>query len=202
MIRFIISSIVPSRTIFCRGALKRMRSSLQNVLLQILDDGRITDAHGKTVNFENTILVMTTNAGSDSAGALAGFSTNEKAGSEQRTEKALSSFLRPEFLNRVDEIVTFRALSEEDFVKIAAIMMKETTTALLEHGIALTVTDDALALIAKRSYSRKFGARQMRRFIQEHVEDALAEKIIADYARQLSVAKVFVKGGEIAVEAL
>ena len=182
--------------------IEKAHPDVLNVLLQILDDGRITDAHGKTVNFENAILVMTTNAGSDSAGALAGFSATEKSIGEGRTEKALSSFLRPEFLNRVDEIITFRALTEEDFVKIAAIMMNQTKTALSEKGITLLVSDDALQMIAARSYSRKFGARQMRRFIQEHVEDALAEKIIADYTRQLSTAKVFVREDEIAVEML
>ncbi len=182
--------------------IEKAHPDVLNVLLQILDDGRITDAHGKTVNFENTVLIMTTNAGSDRAGALAGFGTSEQKIEDARSEKALSRFLRPEFLNRVDEIITFRALIEEDFVKIAAIMMGELKTALAEKGITLTATDEALALIAKESYSHKFGARNMRRYIQTHVEDALAEKIIADFARSITHASVHVKDGKIAVEAL
>ncbi len=182
--------------------IEKAHPDVLNVLLQILDDGRITDAHGKTVNFENTVLVMTTNAGSDKAGALAGFLTGETSATEARTEKALSTFLRPEFLNRVDEIITFRSLDEDDFVKIAAIMMGELQTALTEKGIKLTVTDEALAHIAKHSYSHKFGARNMRRYIQTHVEDALAEKIVADYNRSISHASVTVTDGELVINAL
>ena len=182
--------------------IEKAHPDVLNVLLQILDDGRITDAHGKTVNFENTVLIMTTNAGSDRAGALAGFGTGEQKIEDARSEKALSSFLRPEFLNRVDEIITFRALGEEDFVKIAAIMMGELKQALAEKSIALSYSDGALALIAKESYSHKFGARNMRRYIQTHVEDQLAEKIIADFTRSITHACVNEKDGKICVEAL
>ncbi len=182
--------------------IEKAHADVLNVLLQILDDGRITDAHGKTVNFENTVLVMTTNAGSDKAGALAGFGTNEVKMEDARTEKALSTFLRPEFLNRVDEIITFRALDEADFAKIAAIQMKELATALAERHITLTYSDEALALIAKNSYSHKYGARNMRRYIKTHVEDALAEKIIADYKRSITHASVTAKDGELRIEAL
>ncbi|MBE6691561.1 MAG: AAA family ATPase [Ruminococcaceae bacterium] len=182
--------------------IEKAHPDVLNVLLQILDDGRITDARGKTVNFENTVLVMTTNAGSDRAGALAGFLTEERAGNDARTEKALATFLRPEFLNRVDEVITFRALDENDFTKIAGIMMNELKTALAEKGISLSFTDEALAHIAKNSYSYKFGARNMRRYIQTHVEDALAEKIIADYTRSITHASVTIKDGELAVNAL
>ncbi len=182
--------------------IEKAHPDVLNVLLQILDDGRITDAHGKTVNFENTVLIMTTNAGSDRAGALAGFGTSEQKIEDARSEKALSRFLRPEFLNRVDEVITFHALTEEDFVKIAAIMLGELKAALAEKGIALSYSDEALLLIAKESYSHKFGARNMRRYIQSHVEDALAEKIIADFTRSITHACVNVKDGKISVEAL
>ena len=182
--------------------IEKAHPDVLNVLLQILDDGRITDARGKTVNFENTVLIMTTNAGSDRAGALAGFGTNEVQIEDARTEKALSRFLRPEFLNRVDEVITFRALTEADFVQIAAIMMGELKTALAEKGIKLSYSDEALALIAEESYSHKFGARNMRRYIQTHVEDALAEKIIADFTRSITHASVNKKDGKISVEAL
>ena len=182
--------------------IEKAHPDVLNVLLQILDDGRITDAHGKTVNFENTVLVMTTNAGSDRAGALVGFGTHEVKMEEARTEKALSTFLRPEFLNRVDEIITFRALDENDFAKIAGIMMGELKTALAERAITLTYSDEALAHIAKASYSHKFGARNMRRYIQNHVEDALAEKIIADYQRSITHASITVADGELIINAL
>jgi len=182
--------------------IEKAHPDVLNVLLQILDDGRITDARGKTVNFENTVLIMTTNAGSDRAGALAGFGTGEQQIEDARTEKALSRFLRPEFLNRVDEVITFRALTEEDFARIAAIMMNELKSALAEKGITLTFTDAALAVIARESYSHKYGARNMRRYIQTHVEDALAEKIIADFERSITHARVDVKDGELLVTAL
>ena len=131
-----------------------------------------------------------------------GFLAEERVGNDARTEKALASFLRPEFLNRVDEIITFRSLDENDFVKIANIMMGELRAALEEKGIQLTVRDEALYHIAKESYSHKFGARNMRRYIQTHVEDALAEKIVADYNRSITHASVGVTNGEIAVNAL
>ena len=183
--------------------IEKAHPDVLNILLQILDDGRITDAHGKTVNFENTVLVMTTNAGSDRAGATVGFLDAEKDATENpRTEKALSTFLRPEFLNRVDEIITFRSLDEADFSRIAGIMMNELKTALAERGITLSFTKDALSLIATRSYSHKFGARNMRRYIQDHVEDALAEKIIADYQKSITHASVSVRDGELHIAAL
>ena len=181
--------------------IEKAHPDVLNVLLQILDDGRITDAHGKTVNFENTILVMTTNAGSDRAGALVGFGNGEDMDAA-RTQKALSTFLRPEFLNRVDEVITFRALTKEDFVRIAAIMMNELKTALDERGIKLTFSDAALSLIAEQSFSSKYGARNMRRYIQTNVEDPLAEKIIADYGKTLTHASVGARGGKLRIEAL
>ncbi|MBR7181216.1 MAG: ATP-dependent Clp protease ATP-binding subunit [Clostridia bacterium] len=182
--------------------IEKAHPDVLNILLQILDDGRITDAHGKTVNFENTVLVMTTNAGSDSAGALAGFSTSGESAVESRTQKALSGFLRPEFLNRVDEVITFRALEVEDFVKIAAIMMGELQSALAERGITLICTDEALKTVAEQSYSRKYGARNMRRYIQCNIDDALAEKIIADYEKSITQALVLVREGAICVEVM
>ena len=181
--------------------IEKAHPDVLNVLLQILDDGRITDAHGKTVNFENTVLVMTTNAGSDRAGALVGFGNGEDMDAA-RTQKALSTFLRPEFLNRVDEVVTFRSLTKEDFVRIAAIMLNELKTALSERGIKLTFSDAALAVIAEESFSSKYGARNMRRYIQTNVEDPLAEKIIADYNKTLTHASVGARGGKLRIEAL
>ena len=170
--------------------IEKAHPDVLNVMLQILDDGRITDARGKTVNFENTVIVMTTNAGSDRGSAMAGFASDGQTAREAQTEKALSAFLRPEFLNRVDEIITFRSLSQEDFGEIAKIMLGELQTALAEKHIRLDYSEDAVALIAKESFSQKFGARNMRRYIQREIEDRLAELIISDYRKQFSVASV------------
>ncbi|MBQ3126887.1 MAG: ATP-dependent Clp protease ATP-binding subunit, partial [Clostridia bacterium] len=182
--------------------IEKAHPDVLNVLLQILDDGRITDAQGKTVNFENTILIMTTNAGSDKSASVAGFGGVSQSTAAAQTEKALSSFLRPEFLNRIDEIITFRALDEDDFAKIALIMLGELKTALAEKGIAFTASDEAAALIARESYSHKYGARNMRRYIQTHVEDQLAEQIIADYNRSISAASLGVENGCLQVRCL
>ena len=165
--------------------IEKAHPDVLNILLQILDDGRITDAHGKTVNFENTVLVMTTNAGSDHSTATVGFSSQEGAPDENKTMKALSTFLRPEFINRVDEIITFRSLSEEDFGKIAVIMLNELKTALAEKKILFTYSQASVDYIAKNSYSHKFGARNMRRFICRNVEDQIAERIVSDYNRRI-----------------
>ena len=170
--------------------IEKAHPDVLNILLQILDDGRITDARGKTVNFENTVIVMTTNAGSDHSAATAGFSSVETSGNDAKTQKALESFLRPEFINRVDEIITFRGLDEADFVRIASIMLDELKQALEEKNIKLIYTDAATEWIAKNSFSRKYGARNLRRYIQKEVEDRLASLIIADYRRATSLAKV------------
>ncbi len=179
--------------------IEKAHPDVLNILLQILDDGRITDAHGKTVNFENTVIVMTTNAGSENNTSMAGFAQSGEALAEAKTEKALSSFLRPEFINRVDEIITFRRLDEQDFAEIAAIMLDELASVLAEKEITLTYSDEALRLIAEKSFSAKFGARNMRRFIQCEVEDKLAEIIIADYNRAFTSAEIFAENDEIKV---
>ena len=166
--------------------IEKAHPDVLNILLQILDDGRITDARGKTVNFENTVIVMTTNAGSDRSGATIGFSPDENSQEESATMKALSKFLRPEFINRVDEIITFRSLDENDFCAIAEIMLDELKAALAEKNISFKYSKPAVEYIAKNSYSRKYGARNMRRFIRTNVEDQLAEKIISDYKRTIS----------------
>ena len=162
-----------------------------NILLQILDDGRLTDAHGREVNFDNTVIVMTTNAGSVTNDNTAGFRADEKSAAETRTEKALLSFLRPEFINRVDEIITFRSLDEGDFERIAAIMLGDLVRALGDRDITLVYTEEALHLIAKKSYSRKYGARNMRRYIQTHVEDAIANTLISGYSDNITAVTLY-----------
>ena len=179
--------------------IEKAHPDVLNVLLQILDDGRVTDAQGRTINFENTILVMTTNAGSTNSSGRAGFSTEEISVNEARTMKALEGFLRPEFINRVDEIITFNSLTQDNFTRIAEIMLGELKTALEEKGIALSYSDEALEYVGKKSYSAKFGARNMRRFIQTHIEDTIAERVIADYNRTITKVYIAIENDEIAV---
>ncbi len=178
--------------------IEKAHPDVLNILLQILDDGRLTDAHGKTVNFENTVIVMTTNAGSDRATGAIGFGNDEDR-EEDATHKALSTFLRPEFINRVDEVITFRSLAREDFIAIARIMLDELAEALSEKALTFRYTDEAAARVAEQSYSQKYGARNMRRYIQRHVEDPIAEAVIADYAHTLSQIKLHIMDGELKV---
>ena len=180
--------------------IEKAHPDVLNILLQILDDGRITDAHGKTINFENTVIVMTTNAGSNRSSSIMGFSGDAQSGAQTNTEKALAEFLRPEFINRVDEVITFRHLDEADFIKIADIMLGQLADVLSERGFTLTWTQPAAALIAKESFSQKYGARNMRRYIQKHVEDALAEIIVSDYTNQYTKATISVQDGSIHVD--
>ena len=151
------------------------------------------------MNFENTVIVMTTNAGSDRVTGSIGFGGSDEERSEDATMKALSAFLRPEFINRVDEVITFRSLDREDFTHIARIMLDELAAALEEKSLHLRYTEAAAALIAERSFSAKYGARNMRRYIQRHVEDAIAEAVIADYTHNLSQILLNVQDGEIKV---
>ena len=154
-----------------------------NILLQILDDGHITDAQGRNVNFENTVIVMTSNAGSDartSAGSV-GFGRTADQQGRERAMKALESFLRPEFINRVDEIVYFNKLTEDNFKAIAAIMLRELQDALKEKGITFTWDDALLDYLVKKSYSMTSGARNLRRQIQKDLEDDIATKLIDSY---------------------
>ena len=166
--------------------IEKAHPDVLNILLQVLDDGRITDARGKTVNFENTVLIMTTNAGSDRSASTVGFSADEQKRAEAKTEKALATFLRPEFINRIDEIITFRSLDENDFVRIAKIMLEELKVALAEKDMTFTYTEEAAVCIAKASFSQKYGARNMRRYICREVEDPLAEKIIESSLRAIT----------------
>ena len=183
--------------------IEKAHPDVLNIMLQILDDGRITDARGKTVNFENTIIVMTTNAGSDNSVVTVGFSGDSQSRSENKTYKALSAFLRPEFLNRIDEIITFNSLTEENFASIAKIMLDELKLSLAEKNIQFKYTEDAANMIAKGSYSYRFGARNMRRYIRSNVEDQLAEKIISDYNGEITMASLFVDdNGKLTVECI
>ena len=158
--------------------IEKAHPDVLNILLQILDDGRITDAQGRTVNFENTVIVMTTNAGSNTKGGAMGFGGTVNDMGRERALKALNDFLRPEFINRVDEIVYFNSLSEENFRSIAELMLTETRDAIAERGISMTWSTELIDYLVKKSYSVVYGARNLRRTIQKDVEDAIAQKII------------------------
>ncbi len=179
--------------------IEKAHKDVLNILLQILDDGKITDAHGKTVNFENTLIVMTTNAGAERSAAVTGFAASEEQTSASKTMKALESFLRPEFINRVDEIITFRSLTKEDFSAISVIMLDQLAEALAERGIRFRYSASAAAYIGENSYSSRFGARNMRRFIQVNVEDPLANRIIAARDRKIADAYLDMADGSLSV---
>jgi len=149
-------------------------------LLQILDDGRITDAQGRNVNFENTIIVMTSNAGSDEKGGSMGFGKSDTDMVKEKVIKALESFLRPEFLGRVDEVVVFSPLSNESLVKISALMLDELKPVLKEKGIELKYTKKAAEKLAELAGGGKRGARDLRRVIRKNVEDKIAVEIIGN----------------------
>ena len=159
--------------------IEKAHPDVMNILLQILDDGRITDAQGRMVNFENTIIIMTTNAGSSSTSGGIGFGGSLSDLSRDRSMKALGEFLRPEFINRVDEIVSFHQLSEENFAAIAVLMLNELRDALKERDIVLTWTEDVPAWLVKNGYSVNYGARNLRRLIQKEIEDPAAEAVIS-----------------------
>lgn len=166
--------------------IEKAHPDVLNVLLQILDDGIVTDAQGRKFNFENTIIVMTTNAGSDINLNTAGFASSQINRSVDRTEKALSNFLRPEFINRIDEVVVFNQLNRDGFMSIARIMLNDLKSVMTDKGIEFTFSNSALEFIAQESFSLKYGARNMRRYIQKNVEDEIANKIIEDLVGNIS----------------
>ncbi len=170
--------------------IEKAHPDVLNILLQILDDGRITDAHGRTVNFENTVIVMTTNAGSNTKVGSVGFGRTANEQGRERALKALNDFLRPEFINRVDEIVYFNQLTEGSFKGIAVIMLKELAASLAEKKISLTWEDSLLEYLVKKSYSAAYGARNLRRLIQKELEDAIAVRLIESYANPITQLKV------------
>ena len=161
--------------------IEKAHPDVLNILLQILDDGQVTDSHGRKVNFENTIIVMTSNAGSSGQSGSVGFGRSVNQQDEERTMRALQSFLRPEFLNRVDEIIHFNRLSEEDFKGITLIMLNELKDSMAEKDIAFTWDDSLVEYLTRKSYSMTYGARNLRRLIQKELEDAIALRLIESY---------------------
>ena len=180
--------------------IEKAHPDVMNILLQILDDGRITDAQGRTVNFENTIIIMTTNAGSSSKSGSVGFGGSLSDMSRERTMKALNEFLRPEFINRVDEVVCFNQLTEENFRAIAALMLGEVRDVLAARSIALSWDESLLDYLVKEAYSVTYGARNLRRLIQKQVEDVLAQRIIDRHGEGTSEIVLSAPDGKIEME--
>ena len=177
--------------------IEKAHPDVMNVLLQILDDGEVTDAHGRKVNFENTVIVMTSNAGSDRKEGSVGFGRSVSEQNRERTMKALGEFLRPEFINRVDEIICFNRLDEKNFVAIARIMLDELAASLKEKGFIFTYDDAVAAYLANKSYSLTYGARNLRRTIQKELEDVIATRIIDSYDHPVTQLRAVMKDGAI-----
>lgn len=170
--------------------IEKAHPDVMNVLLQILDDGRITDAQGRTVNFENTIIIMTTNAGSDRKDGKVGFGGTVTEQGKEKAIKALNDFLRPEFINRIDEIVYFNRLSEDNFRDIARLMIEELVGVMKEKGIEFVYDESLIGYLSEKGYSLTYGARNLRRLIQKEIEDAIATEIIDKYHG--NVKKIFI----------
>ena len=182
--------------------IEKAHPDVLNVLLQILDDGQITDAHGRKVNFENTVIVMTSNAGSDRKEGSVGFNKSVNEQGKDRAMKALQQFLRPEFLNRVDEIVYFNKLTEENFLPIARLMLDELRDSLKEKGLTFTYDVELVKWLVKKSYSAAYGARNLRRTIQKEVEDVLAVEIINSFDHPVTHLSVTAEEDKVSVRAL
>ena len=180
--------------------IEKAHPDVMNILLQILDDGRITDAQGRTVNFENTVIVMTTNAGSSSKTGSVGFGGSLSDMTRERTMKALNEFLRPEFINRVDEVICFNQLTEENFRGIAALMLGEVRDVLAERGQQLVWDDKLIDHLVEKGYSVTYGARNLRRLIQKEIEDVVAEKIIECRGEDIKTISLSVADGKVSVE--
>ena len=182
--------------------IEKAHPDVLNVLLQILDDGQITDAHGRKVNFENTIIVMTSNAGSDRKEGTVGFNKTVNEQGKDRAMKALQQFLRPEFINRVDEIVYFNKLTEENFKPIARLMLDELTASLKEKGLQFAYDDALVDYLVGKSYSATYGARNLRRTIQKEVEDSLASAIIDSYDHPITQIAATAEDGKVVLRTL
>lgn len=182
--------------------IEKAHPDVMNILLQILDEGRINDSQGRSVSFENTVIVMTSNAGSTDRDTGVGFNKTDSDIAKDKAMKALREFLRPEFLGRIDEIVVFNPLTEENFAGIAGLMLDEMKSPLEEKHISLRYTDEALKTIAHKAYGKKLGARDIRRVIRNEVEDKIAELLIDKGEGAVSAVAISADNGEIKVDAL
>ena len=180
--------------------IEKAHPDVLNILLQVLDDGRITDAQGRVVNFENTVIVMTSNAGSEGSVGGMGFGRSQNDQTKEKTMKALRSFLRPEFINRVDEIITFNHLSEENFLGIADIMLAELRDSLTARGLTLIWDESVRQLLVKKAYSVTYGARNLRRTIQKELEDPISEAIIDSFENPIHAIHIRVEEDAVKLE--
>ena len=180
--------------------IEKAHPDVLNILLQVLDDGRITDSQGRVVNFENAVIVMTSNAGSEGVSSSMGFGRTQQEQVKDKTMKALQGFLRPEFLNRVDEIITFNHLSKENFLSIADIMLSELKTSLESRGLTFTWDDSIREYLVKEAYSVTYGARNLRRTIQRSLEDPISEAIIDSFEKPISSIHVSMDGDRVALK--
>ena len=177
--------------------IEKAHPDVLNILLQILDEGRITDSHGRTVSFENTVIVMTSNAGSNVRSSAMGFNRTAEEAEKNRVMNALSEFLRPEFLGRVDEIVVFRALDENDYTRIAGLLLDEIKGPMQEKGILFGYDEDAARLIARKSFGNRSGGRAIRRTIRREVEDRIAELLVESAGNSPAMLKITAEGDKI-----
>ena len=182
--------------------IEKAHPDVMNVLLQILDDGEITDSHGRKVNFENTVIVMTSNAGSERKEGTVGFGHTVNEQNRERAMKALGEFLRPEFLNRVDEVICFNRLDEKNFAGIARIMLDELQKSLEDKGLHFTWDEDVEDYLVKKSYSATYGARNLRRTIQKELEDVMAAQIIDSYEHPVTQIHASMEDGKLVVRSL
>ena len=182
--------------------IEKAHPDVMNVLLQILDDGEITDSHGRKVNFENTVIVMTSNAGSERKEGTVGFGHTVNEQNRDRAMKALGEFLRPEFLNRVDEVICFNRLDEKNFADIARIMLDELQKSLEDKGLHFTWDEDVEDYLVKKSYSATYGARNLRRTIQKELEDVMAAQIIDSYEHPVTQIHASMEDGKLVVRSL
>lgn len=182
--------------------IEKAHPDVMNILLQILDEGKLTDAHGRTVNFENTVIVMTSNAGSDKKENALGFGKSEDDATKEKVMKALSDFLRPEFLARVDEIIVFGSLKDDDYKKIAALMLSEYEEVLQEKGIKFTFDDKVCAALAKKTKGGKSGARDLRNAIRKSVEDKIAGELISNRNTSISAIHITAENDEVVVQSI
>ena len=180
--------------------IEKAHPDVLNILLQVLDDGRITDAQGRLVNFENTIIIMTSNAGSEGRVSGLGFGRTQQEQVKDKTMNALREFLRPEFINRVDEIITFNHLSKENFLGIADIMLEELRENLAARGLSIYWDEDLRQFLADKAYSVTYGARNLRRTIQQELEDPISEAIIDSFENPISALTVRIVDGNVKLD--
>lgn len=182
--------------------IEKAHPDVLNILLQVLDDGRITDAQGRTVNFENAIIVMTTNAGSEGGVAAMGFGRTAQEQVNEKTAKALQGFLRPEFLNRVDSVITFNRLTQDDFLNISKIMLKELSDSLMNRELSFNWDENVEKLLVQKAFSTVYGARNLRRTIQRELEDPISEAIIDSFENPIASITAFVEENKICLHTM